>query len=240
MTIGMRLGVKHPGAAVRFVSSSDKRQSNTTGPGTAFVIPAPSAIVAGNLLIGGFYEDAGVNTWAPPAGWTLVQDNAGGVAANSIAVYYKIATGSEPGSYTFTYGTTSLNTASAVGAIVQYEPAVIGVSAKNLSVATGGSAGAQTAVAPSITVDGVPTGTFSAIAVGNDIGDKAGGVTMSLTGGPVVVFWYWRTGRAVNTSQGTIANITFPAGTIGRVARYDSGNPSGQDGIVAFADTLTV
>jgi len=92
-------------------------------------------------------------TLLPPAGWTLLrltdQTGGGGVGGfgNRLAVYQRVATGTEPASYTWTFGGTPLH-AGAVGAISSYA----GVDTSNPVVVENGQATANafTHATPSI------------------------------------------------------------------------------------------
>ena len=83
-------------------------------------------------------------TIAPPAGWTLVNtiDQTGGAGTNGFGnrlfVYYRVATGTEPASYTWTFGGTPAH-AGAVGGILSFA----GVDIINPIVAEAGQATAN-------------------------------------------------------------------------------------------------
>ena len=77
------------------------------------VINAPSGTVSSDVLIASIAVRPNTATITAPSGWTLQRrtDNAN-ASASSLAVYYKVAGGSEPSSYTWTL---SANTGSAGG-----------------------------------------------------------------------------------------------------------------------------
>jgi MSHA biogenesis protein MshQ len=77
------------------------------------VINAPGGTVSSDVLVASIAVRPNTATITAPAGWTLIRrtDQATG-AQNSLAVYYKVAGGSEPSSYTWTL---SANTGSAGG-----------------------------------------------------------------------------------------------------------------------------
>ncbi len=79
----------------------------------SLVINAPAGTVSSDVLIASIAVRPNTATITPPASWTLIRrtDNASGTA-NSVAVYYKVAGGSEPSSYTWTF---SASTGSAGG-----------------------------------------------------------------------------------------------------------------------------
>lgn len=86
-----------------FVSAS----SNHTVPGSSItatnVVNAPASIVAGNLLVAIFTNshNDGTETITPPSGWTAAGSTFHSTVGNG-AIFWKIATGSEPATYTFT------------------------------------------------------------------------------------------------------------------------------------------
>ena len=102
------------------VTPINQRGTATTGTttGTSLTISKPSGVVAGDVLLANIavYGD---NTTAPSsAGWTLVQGaDLGGATARYGAVLYKVASSSEPASYTFTLG---VGTTNAIGTIVAF------------------------------------------------------------------------------------------------------------------------
>jgi hypothetical protein len=90
-----------PASAISFVSAAGAATALAT---TAVVVPAPAGIVPGNLLTAFFGNNlASAATVTPPAGWTQAYTlwPGGGFEGNTF-VFTKTATGSEPGSYTFT------------------------------------------------------------------------------------------------------------------------------------------
>lgn len=77
--------------------------------GTPLVINAPAGIVAGDFLLAIITSNYNGATYTPPAGWTQL-GAVQGIATpegQSAAVFWKVAGGSEPGSYTWTPDTSS-------------------------------------------------------------------------------------------------------------------------------------
>lgn len=68
----------------------------------SITVTAPSGIAEGELLIAHFARRVTYQTITPPAGWTLLltEDN---LSNNEARIYYKIATASEPSSYTWSF-----------------------------------------------------------------------------------------------------------------------------------------
>ena len=74
--------------------------------GLSLTIDKPSGTVAGDVMIASIAVRPNTATMTAPAGWKLVRriDN-GNENANSLAVYYKVAGGSEPANYAWTFST---------------------------------------------------------------------------------------------------------------------------------------
>jgi MSHA biogenesis protein MshQ len=65
-------------------------------------ITKPSGTALNDVLIASVAVTPSSITITPPSGWTLVRrTNNAGPTSNSLAVYYKVATGSEGASYAF-------------------------------------------------------------------------------------------------------------------------------------------
>jgi acid phosphatase type 7 len=111
---------------------------------TTLTIPAPAGVQAGDVMLAGI-SVRGQPAITPPPGWVLVRQDVNGTTQKQ-AVYYKVATGFEPGSYTWTFAASR----AASGGILDYT----GVSTANPIDASGGlvNATSSTSVtAPSIT-----------------------------------------------------------------------------------------
>jgi GEVED domain len=97
-------------------------------------IPVPAGTSSGDLLLATISTDSD-ETLDTPLGWTVIDQGSSGGAV-TVAAYYRIATATEPASYTFTWGSIE----QAAGAILRYS----GVSTSNpvdaFGVATGTSA----------------------------------------------------------------------------------------------------
>jgi MSHA biogenesis protein MshQ len=72
------------------------------------VINKPAGTVANDVLVAAIEVRPETATITPPSGWTLAGrlDNAGG-NGNSMAVYYKVAGGSEPSTYTWSFSSST-------------------------------------------------------------------------------------------------------------------------------------
>jgi hypothetical protein len=121
---GRRVGLPGRGltptvAAPTFVSASSAANSAS---GTSLAITAPASIASGNLLVAVLsfidYVSPTNNPWTA-TGWTLLGQSAHTDNDGNIAVFYKTAGGSEPGSYTFTVP----NADYLAGGIIQYSGA---------------------------------------------------------------------------------------------------------------------
>ena len=82
--------------------------SASTWESLSLTIDKPSGTVAGDVMIASIALRPYTATVTAPAGWTLVRriDNEG-QRANSLAVYYKVAGGSEPANYAWTFSTST-------------------------------------------------------------------------------------------------------------------------------------
>lgn len=107
---------------VTFVSS----QITLSAGATTITVTKPTTS-AGNLMIMIVNSASFSNTWTTPTGWTVGDNNAAGRA-----VFYRIATGSEPGNYRVT----QTSTARADGTIIVYSGAQWGGSGANTASST--------------------------------------------------------------------------------------------------------
>jgi hypothetical protein len=77
--------------------------SNSTGGATSLTITRPAGVVANDVMVAAMNVRGGSGvTITEPAGWTLVSLLTNG-AAIRMGVYYKVATSSEPASYTWNF-----------------------------------------------------------------------------------------------------------------------------------------
>jgi Bacterial Ig domain len=131
--------VNPAGAGISFVGVSSA--ANPTA--TTLTVAAPAGVSAGNVLLAAVHV-RGQPAITPPAGWVLVRQEQNGSNMRA-AVYYKVATGSEPGSYTWTFASSQ----AAAGGITAWS----GVSTTTPIDAHGGqvNASSNTITAPSIT-----------------------------------------------------------------------------------------
>jgi len=74
---------------------------------TSIMVSKPSGTANGDLLIGVVVTDEDAGTFTPPSGWTLINSGTadpGGIADQvTLGTWYKIAGGSEPPSYTWSW-----------------------------------------------------------------------------------------------------------------------------------------
>lgn len=86
-----------------FPSSTSPTTTVFASSVTSMAVNLPASISSGDLLIAHVgVRNAG--TWTPPSGWTVLVEQGGGGAVGETGVWYKIATGSEGGSATWTAG----------------------------------------------------------------------------------------------------------------------------------------
>ncbi len=81
---------------------------------TTLVVPRPATYATGDLLLASV-AIRGSSAGTPPAGWTLIRDDANGANLRHVS-WWKIATAAEPATYTFTFSAGRL----AAGAIHAY------------------------------------------------------------------------------------------------------------------------
>jgi hypothetical protein len=140
-TISITVTASQP-AQITFRSASSGANN---GSATTVVIPAPSGVLSGDVMIASVAARGNPNFTAP-AGWTLIRLDINGFTLRQ-ALYWKVATGSEPPSYTWTLS----NSQAAAGGIVAYS----GVDTTNpIDVHSGAfspSGATSSAVAPSVT-----------------------------------------------------------------------------------------
>ena len=95
--------------------------SNTLPSGnSSMTITKPSGVVSGDLLVFIFYRDNNQSMSTPPSGWTLDHDGAATIDGQSSKYYvsHKVAGGSEPANYTWTFGG---GTGNKIGVILAYQ-----------------------------------------------------------------------------------------------------------------------
>ncbi|MFN2488245.1 MAG: Ig-like domain-containing protein [Actinomycetota bacterium] len=110
---------------------------------TTLVIPTPSGVVPGDVLIASV-DIAGTPTTTAPAGWTLIRTDTRGTRLRKLS-YFHVAGASEPSSYRWTFNAAR----AAGGGIAAYS----GVDTSDPIDASGGKANAASTsiTAPSIT-----------------------------------------------------------------------------------------
>lgn len=88
-----------------FWQSEAHFDNNSLTTATTVTVTKPSGTVSGDLLVAHIASVQGVVTdWTAPTGWTLInKSNVGITNPTTSAVYWKIAGGSEPADYTWTW-----------------------------------------------------------------------------------------------------------------------------------------
>lgn len=96
-------------AAPVFVSGSANNAVTAAGTTHSVVVNTPAGIAAGHVLIAYVYGASGALATIPtPSGWALVGTvQAGAASVGGGGWFTKVATGSEPSTYTFSYTTTA-------------------------------------------------------------------------------------------------------------------------------------
>src|SRR5882672_11583107 len=82
------------------ITPAFRSAASATTTGATLTITKPSGVAANDVLIASIGLTPSSATLTPPSGWTLVRrTNNAGPTSNSLAVYSKVAGGSEPASY---------------------------------------------------------------------------------------------------------------------------------------------
>ena len=93
MNAGMLIGGRSVGV-ITIVNSTTANYGTGANPS----INVPSGVQSNDLLVAFWHSNASTgNLWTPPSGWTELIDT------SPLCVAYKVASGSEPASYTFTH-----------------------------------------------------------------------------------------------------------------------------------------
>ena len=180
--------------------------TGTVAAGTDVVISQPAGLAAGDLMLAAIADrGAATDTITPPSGWTVVVDQARGSVGRMI-VYSKVATGSEPASYTFTCSSTNTQ----AGAIVALRNAT----------AVDASAGATATVAT-----GLHTCPTVTAAGGNELAVRI----VATAVGALPLSWTWPGGvtevldfNSTGTGAGGIAIATEPISAAGAIGTRDA------------------
>jgi hypothetical protein len=115
------------------------------------ILTKPSGVAAGDLLIAFMCGDSSA-AWTGDTGWTELIDGRASVGLPGVRVAYKIATGSEGSSYTFTCSQTTGS-----GVILAYRNAAVDVTGS----AAGASFGDVVATSITLSADGLLLGFFA-------------------------------------------------------------------------------
>jgi hypothetical protein len=104
LSVGSEAAYAHP-AAPAYQSFTEAKSGPVSGPPndvTSIAVNKPAGTTSGDLLIGVVVTDDDAGTFTPPSGWTLI--NAGtNSSLVTVGTWYKIAGGSEPASYTWSW-----------------------------------------------------------------------------------------------------------------------------------------
>ena len=125
-------------------------QSSTTVTSLSLTINKPTAVVTGDVMIVNIATQG--NNVAPTlSGWTSISSSALSSTSRNGAVLYKVATSTEPASYTFALGTSATNASGAIVAF--YNVDVSGASPFDVPTGTISSANSATATATADSTD---------------------------------------------------------------------------------------
>lgn len=91
-------------SGVSFIASTEA----TTAGSASLAIDKPAGTVQGDLMLTYVNSFTGAAAPTAPSGWTMIRLVNGGSGVLGLSAWYKIATGSEPASYTWNVGTSSV------------------------------------------------------------------------------------------------------------------------------------
>lgn len=117
--------------------------TNKSSNATEITVTKPSGTAEGDLLFASICVDSQTPTIDTPSGWTALHKQQ--AVAISTAIFYKLAGGSEPSDYTFTWPSTNADSTAAIARISgahQTTP---------IDVSDEGTGGSSTMVAPAVT-----------------------------------------------------------------------------------------
>jgi len=154
--------------------------SSANGGASSLTLPVPAAATSGDVLVAHVVVHAhsfGANPLPAPSGWTRVRTDADNNHLIA-AVFWRVAGGSEPASYTFTNSSGDASQ-QAAGAILTYR----GVDTARPIDAHGGAmavSGSDTVVAPSVTATRANTRLLALVGVyGNNQGPATPSASMT-------------------------------------------------------------
>lgn len=201
--------------------------ANVNSVGTAsssYVANAPASIATGELLICSvLVRSAGAsNTVTRPTGWTIIDEYISAGNAGMILSYWKLATGSEPASYTFT------GTVSAV-----YIATAFRVTGADTTTPVNGTPQHASDAGPTVhTIPAVTTTVADTMLVA--IEGSVANVSLASTWGTMTQVWFSATGTGTSArSQGGATEPIAATGSTG--TRSVTNSTSGTVGLQSFA-----
>lgn len=99
--------VAAPSASCTYPSFRSVAEAYATS-GTSNTVNKPSGTVSGDVLVAIINVNANVTITAP-ADWVLIDEDDGIASTATVITYYKVAGGSEPSTYSWSWGTNSRN-----------------------------------------------------------------------------------------------------------------------------------
>ena len=105
VAFGVLLEPTNPASAATITFRSARSAGASSG---TLTITKPTGTIAGDVMIASISVRPNTATITAPSGWTLVRRvNNSNSTANSLAIYDKVAGGSEPASYSWTFSTST-------------------------------------------------------------------------------------------------------------------------------------
>ncbi len=103
-SIGFQVGSYDPTLPL-IIDPTFRAVATASGSGTSVMVPVPAGTAANDVLVAQIAVAQDNPTVTAPAGWTFIRSDTGFDEANAYqGLWYRVATASEPGSYTWTLG----------------------------------------------------------------------------------------------------------------------------------------
>ena len=131
-----------------------------SGGTTSIAVSVPSGVEVDDLLLAHIATTGNNPGFTTPTGWTLLTTNTAGQGTGH-AVYYRVADGTEPASYTFTWSSDE----DAIGVIIRYQ-GIDTTSPIDVSATSHGSS--TTPVAPTVTTTGADAVVIRLVSTNDD------------------------------------------------------------------------
>lgn len=216
-----------PMPSFQTISLRAKNAPNTEVDASSYALNKPTGTVEGDVMLAHIILNSGNPTITPPTGWTLIRKTNTENSNLGSAIYYRVATASEPTSYSWRFS----SSATATGGIATYT----GVDNANPIDAHSGqfNSGTTTMQAPAVTTT----------TTGDRLVFFSGLTEVATVTGPSSMTQQWKVGSA---NQSFMADRAFPTrGSTGNISATNNSDESNVSQLVAlrpgtvFVPTLT-